>query len=267
VNQLQPFDCAQFEAIARSRELALGQSLAYHSVTTSTSDVLLEAIGEGAPHGLVVLADHQTAGRGRRGRTWTSDVACENLLFSVLLRVQCNSDTASNVTLAIGLALHDALQPHIDADVGIKWINDIVVRHRKLAGILVESQIRGSDLALSVGIGINVHMSYPPSEIRSIATSLRMLGARELRREVLLADILEHLSRRVALWQDQGFSSIVDPIRDCDALIGHKISVDDVDGLAEGIDDSGALLLRVGSEPQPRRLINGFVQYLDIDEV
>lgn len=263
--ELHPFDANLFQSLVSSRELELGRSFQQFAETTSTSDLLVAAMAQGAPHGLVVLADHQTAGRGRHGRTWSSDVPCENLLFSVLMRLNVNQDTLSNVTLAIGLALRDAVQPYISDEAGIKWTNDIVVQRRKLAGILVESQLCGAELALSIGIGLNVHMQSPPYEVRSIATSLDMLGARNLQREAILCDILEHIAGRIHQWQTEGFSSMLSDIREHDALCGWQVLVDGTAGRAEGIDDTGALLLRVDNESLPRHMINGFVQVPEWD--
>jgi BirA family biotin operon repressor/biotin-[acetyl-CoA-carboxylase] ligase len=256
------FDQDLFDSLVRSRDLELGRSLLYSPSTASTNDVVLSAMAEGAPHGLIAVADFQTAGRGRRGRTWLSPRPAENLLFTVLLRPERNKDDVSNVTLVIGLALHDALASYVDDEIQLKWTNDIVVGERKLAGILVESQLRNDELSLAVGIGLNVHMRELPEEIYSIATSLRMLGARELRREFLLADILQHLTSRFAAWQAHGFSSMVNDFRNRDALLGRRVTVDGLEGVARGIDDTGALLLQVALEPEPRRMINGIVEYV-----
>ena len=253
------FDRDLFESLVVGRSLELGRNLIVHAVTTSTNDVALSAMSDGATHGLLVVADHQTAGRGRHGRTWMSDEPGENLLFTVLLRLKCTGDTFSNITLAIGLALRDALQPRLDDDVQIKWANDLMVRNRKLGGILVESHVRNQERCLAVGIGVNVHMREPPEGLSSIATSLRMLGAHDTSRELLLADILEHLARRVRAWQTGGFACMAAEFRACDALCGRRVSIDGFEGRAVGVDDSGAFLLQLDNEPQPRRLLTGTV--------
>ena len=258
------FDRDLLESLVVSRSLELGRSLIVHAVTRSTNDIALEAMSEGAPHGLLVVADHQTAGRGRRGRTWMSDRPGENLLFTVLLRLKGAGSTFSNITLAIGLALRDALQPRLDDDVRIKWANDLMVRNRKLGGILVESQMRNQERFFAVGIGVNVHMREPPEGLKSIATSLCMLGAHDTSRELLLADILAHVNERFRTWQTGGFASMAAEFRACDALDGRRISIDGLEGRAVGVDDSGALLLQVGNEPQPRRLLNGTVTLLQL---
>jgi BirA family transcriptional regulator, biotin operon repressor / biotin---[acetyl-CoA-carboxylase] ligase len=262
-NEPQPFDRELFESLVHARDLELGRSLLSYETTTSTNDVVLRALSEGAPHGLVVVADQQTAGRGRRGRTWVSTQAGENLLFTVLLRPEQCASSVSSVTLAIGLAMRDALEPHVDDEIRIKWTNDLLVDNRKLAGILVESQLRSAELSLAVGIGLNVHLLEPPPELRLAATSLRLLGARELRREFLLADILKHVALRLHNWEARGFSSMLEDFRACDALRGHRVTVDGLAGRAMGIDESGALLLQVDHEPAPRVIINGTVDILD----
>lgn len=256
------FDCQLFESLVHTRDLELGRSFLHYATTNSTNDVVLQAMSEGAPHGLVVVADHQTAGRGRRGRTWLSERACENLLFTVLLRPERAADNVSSVTLAIGLGVRDALQAHLEEEVGLKWINDILVNGRKLVGILVESQVRDTEVSLAVGIGLNVHMRHLPEEIRSIATSLSLLGGRELGREHLLADVLEHVQRRFQQWQTQGFASMAADYRAFDALVGNDVTVDGLRGRALGVTDEGALLLQVEQELTPRKLINGIVEFV-----
>ena len=264
LNEPQPFDRELFESLVHSRDLELGRSLISYETTTSTNDVVLRALSDGAPHGLVVVADQQTAGRGRRGRTWVSAQPGENLLFTVLLRPERHAaENVSSITLAIGLAVRDAIEPHVDDEIRIKWTNDLLVDNRKLAGILVESQLRNAELSLAVGIGLNVHLREPPPELRLAATSLRLLGARELRREFLLADILKHVALRLHNWEVRGFSSMLEDFHACDALRGHRVSVDGLAGRAIGIDDSGALLLQIDHEPAPRVIINGTVDILD----
>ena len=217
---------------------------------------------KGAPHGLLVVADYQTEGRGRRGNLWHSPSPGENLLFSLIMRLKHESDP-SNITLAIGLALRDALQPLLDKTVRIKWANDVLVDDKKLAGILVECQLQQDKLpAFVIGIGLNVAMRNLPPPIGAVATSLSLLHARSMDREIILADILQSIESRVRNWQSHGFESMASELRQCDALLGRQIAVDGVEGRALGIDDSGALMLKVDDEPKPRRLLNGSVEII-----
>src|ERR1039457_671013 len=120
MNMVLSFDPGRFERIARERELSLGQPLIFHATTASTNDIAMGLCHAGAPHGLLVVADYQTDGRGRRGKLWHSPCPGENLLFSLLMRLQHESELPSNITLAIGLALRDAVQPLLDQTVRIK---------------------------------------------------------------------------------------------------------------------------------------------------
>ncbi len=257
------FDSARFEHIVAERRLSLGRPFIYDAETVSTNDVAMRLCQDGAPHGLVVLADYQSQGRGRRGNVWYSPQAGADLLFSVVLRLKHNIDVPSTITLAMGLALRDAVQPLIDEEVRIKWANDVLVDDKKLAGILVECQSSlGEFTTFVVGIGLNVHMRELPPPIVSSATSLALLNCRLLDREVLLAETLTCIENRVAVWQTHGFAPMATELGRCDALLGRKISVDGVEGRALGIDGDGALLMKIENEMAPKRIVSGTVQLL-----
>lgn len=263
-NELRPFDPSRFVALLDARGLTLGKPCLYSAVTGSTNDDLMAAARQGAPTGALHVADFQTKGRGRHGNTWSSPRAAENLLFSVLLRPQIPLEQASCFTLAVGLAVRDAVQPHLEQPVGIKWINDVYVAERKLAGILVESQLRGAQLsALVVGIGLNVHMSELPEEIAGLATSLSLLGAVGVEREALLVDVLAALERRTAQYEAQGLPGILEELREHDAIVGKRVRVLGHEGTARGISDSGALLLDLGGRDELLELTNGLVEVVE----
>jgi BirA family biotin operon repressor/biotin-[acetyl-CoA-carboxylase] ligase len=264
MNKIVPFNPVRFEQLATERRLSLGRPLIFHATTTSTNDVAIRLCHGGTPHGLVVVADHQTAGRGRRGKTWYSPNPGENLLFSLILRLEHESEMPSNITLAIGLALRDAIQPIVREEIRIKWANDILISDKKIAGILVESQLQAGNVpTFIVGIGLNVQMRELPEPVVSLATSLALLNARVTDREVLLADILQSIDTRIQTWQSHGFAAMALDLRQCDALLGRRVSVDGVTGRALGIDDTGALMFRADNEPKPRRVLNGTVDILD----
>ena len=237
------FDAARFRVQSRERRPALGRPLMYQAITGSTNDDALKAARAGAPHGSVFLADEQTAGRGRRGHTWLAAPG-ESLLFSVLLRPKLELAQSSALTLAIGLALRDAVAPLVEAAPQIKWPNDLYVDGKKLAGILVESQLQGSELqAVIVGIGLNVATRDFPPEIARTATSLALLEAKSLEREALLFEILEAIARRLAAYQVTGVSGILDELNAVDALRDKRVRVDGVVGVSRGLDAQGRLLV------------------------
>lgn len=257
----RPFDSQRFTELLQQRRVQLGRPCRYSPVTGSTSDDLMAAARAGAPSGTLHVADLQTQGRGRHGNTWSSPRAAENLLFSVLLRPDIALANVSCFTLAVGLAVRDAVQPHLQQPVGIKWTNDVYVAGRKLAGILVESQLRGDQIAaLVVGIGLNVHMTELPNEIAALATSMARLESSCLDRETLLAEVVASLERRTAQYQTSGLAGILGELRAHDAISGKRIRVGDREGIARGISDTGALLLEEDTGHALTELTSGLVE-------
>jgi BirA family biotin operon repressor/biotin-[acetyl-CoA-carboxylase] ligase len=238
------FDAEQFRALCREQQAPLGLPFSYRAITGSTNDDALLAARTGAPHGSVFLADEQTAGRGRRGHTWHAAPG-ENLLFSVLLRPQLELAQTSALTLAIGLALRDAVTPLISAEALIKWPNDLLVGKKKLAGVLVESQLQGERLqAVVVGVGLNVASREFPAEIATRATSLAVLGAQHLEREPLMYRVLEAIAARVAAYQRSGVAGLLGELNAADALLGKRVRIDGQSGVGAGLDEQGRLLLK-----------------------
>ncbi|HEY4102967.1 MAG TPA: biotin--[acetyl-CoA-carboxylase] ligase [Polyangiaceae bacterium] len=237
------FDAQRFRALSRERKPALGRPLMYQPVTGSTNDDALLAARSRAPHGSVFLADEQTKGRGRRGHAWFAAPG-ESLLFSVLLKPELELAQTSALTLAIGLALRDAIAPHITLSPELKWPNDLLVSGKKLAGVLVESQLQGERLqAVVVGVGLNVATREFPPEIAGIATSLALLGAAQLEREALLFELLDAMANRIAAYQRHGVPGLLEELNAVDALRGKRVRVEDVCGIGRGLDEQGRLLL------------------------
>jgi BirA family biotin operon repressor/biotin-[acetyl-CoA-carboxylase] ligase len=237
------FDADSFRVRAREQKPKLGRPLMFKLITGSTNDDALLAARSGAPHGSVFVADEQTAGRGRRGNSWLA-AAGEGLLFSVLLRPKLELPQTSALTLAIGLALRDAISQRIAPSAEIKWPNDLLVNGKKLAGVLVESQLQGDRLqAVVVGVGLNVASREFPEEIAARATSLALLGAARLEREPLLYDILEAIAARLDAYQRTGVAGILSELNTADALCGKRVRVDDQLGIGRGLDEQGRLLL------------------------
>ena len=222
----------------------LGTPLELLQTTWSTNDDAKKGAASGSPHGATWVAETQTHGRGRQGRTWISPRG-ENLLFSVLLRVQCPPPRVPPIALVVGLAVRDAvaaLLPNPDA-VKVKWPNDVLVDGKKIAGILVESQIAGQRVeSVIIGIGLNVHTREFPPELS--ATSLALEGGRDLDRSVILADILARLDHDVEHVVHRGLGLVHDRLTRADALVGRTITVEGLTRTASGIDPDGRLLLR-----------------------
>jgi len=220
----------------------LGSHLTILEQTASTNDDAKTAARAGAEHGRVWVAESQTAGRGRQGRTWSAK-AGESLLFSVLMRVQCAPSRVPPVALAAGLAVRDAVAKHlgyvhdasVESDCLVKWPNDVLVRRpsdgalRKVAGVLVESSITASRVEFVViGIGLNVHALAFGPDLDAIATSVdlerRERGIREPAcRAEIVCDILEGLERDVDRVAYKGFEHVHARFHAHDALRGRAV--------------------------------------------
>lgn len=243
---LPPFSAARFAQLARERGLAYGQPLLAKPHTVSTSDDALEALRAGAASGSVFVADAQSAGRGRNGRSWSS-LPGHSLTFSLILRPKLPPERLQQTTLAVGLALREALAACGARDLCIKWPNDIVQQRRKLAGILVEKpQLPASDTAVVVGVGINLGFAAVPAELVATATALDQLVAAAPSLETLLADVLQHIAEQMDLLENEGFAPLAHALREHDALLGQRIVVDGRAGIGRGIHDDGLLLFESG---------------------
>jgi len=210
----------------------------------STNDELRLLAETGASEGLILLAENQTAGRGRRGAAWFSPTG-ESLAFSILLRPQEPKAWWPRLALATGLAVAEALES-FGLEAGIKWPNDIWMRQRKAAGILVES---GKDFVI-IGIGLNVNTLVFPPEVADIATSLHLEGGRPFLRPDVLGAIIQRLAaRRFQIGSE--FSVLLDAVRLRCVLTGQRVSLLSSSGLkigwVEGISPTGELTLRTRS--------------------
>ncbi|MDR3051553.1 MAG: biotin--[acetyl-CoA-carboxylase] ligase [Oscillospiraceae bacterium] len=204
----------------------------------------------GAPHGALVVADEQTCGRGRRGHGWHSPPGL-GIWCSVILRPQVQTEAAPGLTLVTALAVADGLRSSCGLDTAIKWPNDLRVGERKLCGILLElsADMEGVQWVVA-GIGVNVghrRADFPP-DLGESATSLAMeLGAPPPRAGVLAA-ILAALDIRYAQWATDGLAALMPDYTARSATLGQRVRVcagqGAWDGLALGVDGTGALLVR-----------------------
>lgn len=168
-----------------------GRNLIYHAEVDSTNNLAKLEAEKGAPHGTVIVADTQTAGRGRRGRYWESPSEV-SLYFTIVLRPSLEPGQASMLTLVMADAVGRAIERETGLRTGIKWPNDVVVNGKKVCGILTEMSAERDCIHYAViGAGTNMkHQDFPP-EIAEKATSLEEEGGSHLSRSSLLAAILE----------------------------------------------------------------------------
>ncbi len=211
----------------------------------STNDEAARLARAGARHGTIVVAHSQTAGRGRDGRRWESPRG-QGLYLSAVLRPPLPLGDVPPMTLAIGIAACDAVR-ELGAAAELKWPNDLLVRGKKLAGVLVEAQSQGSRLeAVIVGIGINL-TGEPPIER---AITLAEAAGTEVARAVVIERLLAHVERWVDRYAAMGLTEIVPAwhARMAPGLAARAI-VDGASLVGEvaGLDGDGALLLRDGA--------------------
>jgi len=216
--------------------------------TTSTMDVASRLAHDGAPHGVVVVAEEQTAGRGRRGTTWASPPGA-GLYLSFLARPgkpkEGVASTLSLIPLAAGVAVREGIAAATGLAADLKWPNDVIIGQRKLAGILAEGIAIGSrNQAVIIGAGVNVQPAAYPPEVAARATSLEGELGRAVDRGLLLSQILIALSDRLAML-DQRPGDILQAWRAASPnAIGTRVEWEDKHGTTAGIDDRGALLVR-----------------------
>lgn len=211
----------------------------------STNDELRQLAEQGAPEGLVLVADEQTAGRGRRGAVWVSPKG-ENLACSVLLRPSAPKTLWHRLSLITGLAVAEALESHVSY-AEIKWPNDVRVDEKKIAGILVEA---GSDFVI-IGIGINVNSIGFSEELS--ATSLREATGMKLERAEVLQAVINRMAHHTADLSND-FSHRLKSIRERCALTGQRVSFLAADrrreGIVHGIGPAGELLIEIDGETE-----------------
>jgi BirA family biotin operon repressor/biotin-[acetyl-CoA-carboxylase] ligase len=237
-------DLERARDLIRERGVAIGSPLEILEETTSTNDVAKRAAKNGAPHGATFVADRQTAGRGRQGRSWISDPG-DGLLVSVVLRVKCLPARLPPLSLVAGLAVCDAIAPDVSPAPRLKWPNDVWVDRKKIAGVLVEASIAGDRVEyVVVGCGINVHTRTCPAEIKAIATSVALHSKAQPDRALILARLLEALDRDLAPVAEHGLGTVHARIAALDALRGSPVRGELGEGIADGIDMEGRLRVR-----------------------
>ncbi len=206
--------------------MSFGYPRLHYRLVDSTNRRARELAIAGAPHGTLVSARQQSAGRGRQGRTWTGPPG-SSLLCSVIVR-----DPPRLLPLAAGIAVAEVAGP----EAGLKWPNDVLIEGRKVAGILVEGRPREGWAVVGVGINVAVRVGELPHELRDRAGTLG-LGADAI--EPTLARLLDALER----WTGADSEEVLEGVRARDALCGRHVRWADGEGEAAGIDGEGRLIV------------------------
>ncbi len=228
----------------------VGRDIQVFEETGSTNDVVERLARDGIGEGVVVFAETQTKGRGRLGRKWISPPR-KGLWFSVLLRPDLRPVAATPLTVAAATALARAIRNQTGLEPQIKWPNDILLKGRKIAGVLTELSAeldRVKHVILGVGVDVNLVASDLPADLRKLATSLRIETGRNFRRADLAAAILTELDHDYARLRKGGFAGIAEEWGQQCTTLGQHVRIETggrvLQGRAEALDEDGALLLR-----------------------
>ena len=220
-----------------------GCEIVYFDETDSTNRQARMLAREGARHGTLVIADTQSAGRGRRGRGWISP-AGEGIFMSLIIRPDMPPSQVAKLSLMLALAVSRAIERETGLDAKIKWPNDIVINGRKVCGLLLEMDATAEKVdSIVAGVGINVHQTAFDEEIAHTASSLDLLAGRRVSRSAIVRAFLNEFEQAMTLEDAQ----MMDAYRARSATIGQRVQVISLSGTytgtAEGITESGSLLV------------------------
>ncbi len=242
-----PLSLLEAPAIAEYAQGEKWPALIFDSID-STNAQALRAISEGRAAPFFVLAERQTAGRGRRGRQWVSPFA-ENLYYSLVLRIEGGMRQLEGLSLVVGLAVMRTLQTFGVVDAGLKWPNDVLVNNQKIAGILLELVGDPADVChVVLGVGINVNMQAA-NEIDQAWTSMRRETGLNVDRNLLVARLNQNLQADLERHRQGGFAVFQQEWEQAHLWQKQAVSliagVNRIDGIVLGIDGQGALRLEV----------------------
>lgn len=236
----------EFKTHLNTRDI--GSNCIHYETIDSTNLLAKKLAREGAVHGTIVIAEEQTTGRGRLGRTWVSPKST-GIWVSIILRPDINPFMASKLTLVGAAAVEKAMEK-MEINSYIKWPNDIVLNNKKVCGILTEmsGEIDRVNYII-MGIGINVNMNSFPEDIKNIATSLKIETGNEVDRKLLLANILNNFEVLYDYFiQENNLNEVLDICRSRSILLGKEVKL--INGTNErkakalDLDDEGELVVQ-----------------------
>ena len=231
-----------YPEVLNAEALAAAVQLPVHVVATaaSTNDMALAHLKQPDAGPAVFVAEHQSAGRGRRGRVWQAKPG-EALLYSLAWPFDRLPPDLPALSLVVASVLVEALTDlGLSKGLGIKWPNDLLLNQHKLAGVLVEAVLREEQAAVVVGVGLNMQSS-PKAETRYPATSLAEHGV-DLSRATVIEALTTRLQAALALFADQGFAAFHAAYMQHDIVVGQRLDLDQQQLLIQSIDSSGALV-------------------------
>ncbi|HEY2107892.1 MAG TPA: biotin--[acetyl-CoA-carboxylase] ligase [Candidatus Binataceae bacterium] len=225
----------------------IGWRIHHYAEVGSTQDVAEQLALDGAAHGLVVIAESQTAGRGRLGREWFSPTGV-NLHATVILRPKMAPADVPILALVAGVAMAEAVETVAPGLPGLKWPNDLWLREKKAGGMIAQL-LAGTPPCVLLGLGVNLNLTgrQVPAELRDIATSVLIETGQQCDRVKFAATLFARLDERLRQVQESGFGPIAPLWERYSVLTGKHVTVFDGQsrhsGAVKGIDHDGALLL------------------------
>jgi len=224
-----------------------GYRLVTYDTITSTMDEAKALAAAGASEGTLVWAKSQSAGRGRQGRIWKSEPG--NLYLSLILRPYCPMNRAPEIGFVTSLALYEAIKEFLpESSLILKWPNDLLVKNRKIAGIILEatSPASGQVEELILGVGVNISHCPPDNEIRLPATCLAVEGRKDIGMFSVLEKFIQAFHKHLCAWRSKGFSPILQQWQTQTYPQGTKVSVgQSCEGRFVGLSEKGELLLEL----------------------
>jgi len=241
----------------------IGRTIHYFHQLTSTNDMAKELARKGALEGTVIVAGTQTHGRGRLEREWISPEG--GLWFSIILHPKANPRDAPKLTLTMSVAVAKTINKLFDLEAEIKWPNDVLIRGRKVCGILTETSTEGDALNfVVVGVGVNANFSLKdfPAHLRRSVTTLKEELKKEIEREALLRSLLEETERYYNMVAQGEFNTILVEWKPFAKFLGSYVEVTSLDerfeGWATDVDENGALRMKLNDQTT-RKIIAGDV--------
>jgi len=254
------------EIIPLLRTKWMGKKIHYFNTIDSTNSTAYQLALKGAKEGEVVIAESQEKGRGRLGRQWVSPPFL-NLYLSVILRPKIPPHQATLITLMAAVATADAIKKYTRLTPSIKWPNDLLLRKRKVAGLLNEIHSETDRIHFVIlGMGINLNMDEEgfPKEIRARATSLKRETGRPVSRKAFVSLLLEELERWYGIFLRDGGSPLLKAWKARAQIEGKRVRVrsfgEVLTGRAVDVDSDGALILMMG-DGKRKRVVAGDIEY------
>lgn len=231
----------------------MGRKIFFYETIDSTNTAAAALAGEGEEEGAVVVADSQSKGRGRLGRSWLSPPGV-NIYMSILLKPEMVAKDATLITIMAAVGCTIALRKVTGLDITIKWPNDLMVSEKKLGGILTETRVVCKRMEYAItGIGVNVNMDADalPDIVKEAATSIKMETGKSFSRTEVIREVLNEIDDWYNILRKKRYSELLSQWKHLTSTLGRNVQVvlgkETLQGQAESINDEGMLVLRLPS--------------------